>query len=425
MSAAPPGTPCELAVVVLAVGAPPELRAAVESLLAQDEPLEIVVVNSGGGDLARVLPENPAIRTVSCAELLWPGAARNAGIRATRAPWIAFLASDLVAAPGWAAGRLARHRAGAMSVASAIRNDQASNLFAWASHVSLHARRMEGVSKRRALRYGASYARALFDHYGLFREDLRIGEDTEFHCRLRKKDRPAWAPQVVASHRYPESWGEHLEDQRDRGRLAALHWPRKPDKGPLVRPLWRSFDAVRAGMRASPPRDRWRILAAAPIVLAGFIAHERSFRRALGAALPAAASSRIAVILEGPGEGDAAPRAIVIVDPVMRQLIGVAASMTVPGRDGDLGTALSDAGPEAVAALLQALRYPVDGHLRVRLAGCDSEAELMADLLAGRLTGERLRAEAALRDASGTDNLAALAAIRPDWSRIPAAPRAT
>ncbi|MBL8591518.1 MAG: glycosyltransferase family 2 protein, partial [Devosia sp.] len=97
----------ELAVVVLSVGAPPELRLAVESLLRQPEPLEIVVVNSGGGDLAAVLPAAPGISTVTVEGLLWPGAARNAGIRATSAPWVAFLASDLVAAPDWAAERLA------------------------------------------------------------------------------------------------------------------------------------------------------------------------------------------------------------------------------------------------------------------------------------------------------------------------------
>ena len=39
----------ELAVVVLAVGNPPDLPAAVGSLLSQDRPVEVAVVNSGGG----------------------------------------------------------------------------------------------------------------------------------------------------------------------------------------------------------------------------------------------------------------------------------------------------------------------------------------------------------------------------------------
>ena len=54
----------ELAVVVLSVGAPAELRTAVESLLRQTEALEIVVVNSGGGDASAVLPNGIKVAAI-------------------------------------------------------------------------------------------------------------------------------------------------------------------------------------------------------------------------------------------------------------------------------------------------------------------------------------------------------------------------
>jgi glycosyltransferase involved in cell wall biosynthesis len=86
-----------IAVVVLSVGAPPELKTAVASLLRQSIPLEIVVVNSGGGDVLARLPRgSKAVKVLSFSDVLWPGAARNRGIAATRAPWIAFLAADCI-----------------------------------------------------------------------------------------------------------------------------------------------------------------------------------------------------------------------------------------------------------------------------------------------------------------------------------------
>ena len=85
----------DLAVVVLSVGAPAELHTAVESLQRQSVPLEIVVINSGGGEPRDVLPDSGrGVNIISVPERLWPGAARNLGIRSTRAPYVAFLASD-------------------------------------------------------------------------------------------------------------------------------------------------------------------------------------------------------------------------------------------------------------------------------------------------------------------------------------------
>src|SRR5688500_16807223 len=90
----------ELSVVVMAVGAPKALRKAVVSLARQSVTVEIIVVNSGGGDVRSVLPKRgKGIKVISVEELLWPGAARNRGIAIARAPYIAFLAADCQATP--------------------------------------------------------------------------------------------------------------------------------------------------------------------------------------------------------------------------------------------------------------------------------------------------------------------------------------
>jgi glycosyltransferase involved in cell wall biosynthesis len=220
------GDTAQLAVVVLSVGAPLELTSAVASLRRQAPALELVVVNSGGGDATAVLAGQATdLRIITRQEVLLPGAARNLGIRATRAPFIAFLAADCLAADGWASARLERHLTGVPAVASALMPSRPRNLFAWASHLALFVRRLPDTPLAETLCYGASFARPLFDRYGLFREDLRIGEDTEFFARLPETLRPAWTAAVVTVHATPTTWRRMLRDQFERGQRTAAANP--------------------------------------------------------------------------------------------------------------------------------------------------------------------------------------------------------
>jgi GT2 family glycosyltransferase len=222
----------ELACVVMSLRAEPGLAGAVESLLASESPPEIVVVDSGGGDARRVLAgAGLEVALVRRTERLYPGAVRNLGIRATKAPYVAFLAADCVAEPGWVEKRLSRHRAGAPVVASAVTNAYPENRAARASAMLLfHTRRPSAPPGERQL-YGASYDRRLFDRFGAFREDLRKGEDTEFHRRLRGEVAIEWAPEVRTAHRHPTSVRALVRDQYARGRLAGRGRPRSEGAG--------------------------------------------------------------------------------------------------------------------------------------------------------------------------------------------------
>ena len=211
-----------MAVVVLAVGAPPEAVGAVRSLMRQSPRVEIVVVNSGGGGMARRLAARGIdVKVVERGERLFAGAARNLGIAATKAPYVAFLASDCLATPGWAHQRLKVHRRGVAAVASAVVNSNPRNPFAWAHHLVLWPRRLPTI-KEDGLPFGASYRRTLFQKYGLFREDISTEEDTEFLARLSVQDRPVWRRQVQTIHRNPTGPFGVLRDQFNRGGRSAL-----------------------------------------------------------------------------------------------------------------------------------------------------------------------------------------------------------
>lgn len=216
-----------MAVVVLAYRFRPTLIDAVASLLSQEPCPQIVVVNSGGGDVEeRLVAAGHRVQVVAHAGRLLPGAGRNVGISLTTAPFVAFLADDCMAEPGWVAARLSAHDAGAMSVASALVCHRPNNPIAVAAHTSLFVRRMPAIEPRLALAYGASYSRKVFAKYGLFREDMEGGEDTEFHKRMRGRHKPAWRPEVRTIHQGETTIAGFLREQFFRGRRTADAWAR-------------------------------------------------------------------------------------------------------------------------------------------------------------------------------------------------------
>lgn len=276
------GEPCvrktdEIAVIVLAVGAPPALADAVRSLLAQDVVPEILVVNSDGGDARSLLAAHSLeVAVLEFQQRLFAGAARNAGIAATQAPIVAFLACDCLAEPGWVANRLARHHAGHTTVASAVTNSHPHKLVAWAAHVCTYAKRMPQVPEKSAIRFGASYERSVFARHGLFREDLRTGEDSEFHQRLSAAERPVWAPEVRTVHRNPTSLPAMLADQFRRGRRAGKAYGAVFGLSParVVTKRCRSIlQAHRIARRALSGGERRLVIAAWPLVVIGMLAH--------------------------------------------------------------------------------------------------------------------------------------------------------
>jgi glycosyltransferase involved in cell wall biosynthesis len=266
----------ELSCAVLSYRDEPFLVDAVRSVVDQDVPMEVVVVNSGGGDPGgRLAAAGLDVPVYSFPERRYPGSVRNVGIDATRARYVAFLAADCVAEPGWAAARLQAHRAGAAAVASPPTNAYPESTTAWASLLLLHNRRMAVNRPDQRLHYSLSYDRSLFQRFGRFREDLRAGEDTELNARLQAEVRIVLAADARTAHRYPTRTRAMLRDAFRRGRLQACAQGAIEGRGP------RRFRVATRGPRNvlrslvivahTAPPDRRRMLRAWPLVLAGGI----------------------------------------------------------------------------------------------------------------------------------------------------------
>ena len=169
----------ELCTVVMSYRNHDTVLEAVDSLRSQSEPPEIVVSHSGGGVTPELLAEH-GVKCVASDDRRLPGWARNAGIEATEAPFVSFLAADCLATPGWAAARMARHRAGAKAIANSLAPAE-DDLCSRAAWIFEHSSRLPLVDPIPDGLHGVSYARELLEAHGPFREDVLVGEDTQMN----------------------------------------------------------------------------------------------------------------------------------------------------------------------------------------------------------------------------------------------------
>lgn len=230
----------DLAVVVIGFKAREDLKAAVQSVLEQG-PVEVVVVNSGGGSPDVVLaPVLDQLTLIDIEAPLRAGAARNIGIDASHSRYVSFLAGDCIACPGWVAGRIKSHRGGARAVASAMIAFDAGDDICMASYLLLFAGRSPRFPTSSAQRYGLSFDRLMFAEAGYFNPALRIGEDSAFAERLGKSLTIVWNRDVQTKHAAPTGLRDLIIEMWQRGIRAAryqIDLRQKHRGGPRLRAL--------------------------------------------------------------------------------------------------------------------------------------------------------------------------------------------
>lgn len=254
----------DICVIVMSVHSDPSTACAVQSILDQNVPVEIIVVNTGEGSLANIMDKGllDRVTLIETPSQQYAGGARNLGIRHSSAPIVSFLAADCAAGPEWINRRLSAHRAGNKTVASALRPtaDRFGNISvaSWISYIFIHFHRMPESNSPASAMFGLSYDRGVFHTIGLFDEQVRVSEDHLFNQLCAKVSVPYWDPKVITLHKYPGTIRESLLDQLHRGRRAAKFMNRNANQSAIkhvcVR-AWRVLKIVAESFRPSriPP----------------------------------------------------------------------------------------------------------------------------------------------------------------------------
>lgn len=236
----PPGTRDPvISVIVAAYNARARIHWALDSLREQDveDPYEVIVVDSGDDDCAaHVSAAYPEVRLIHSERRLYPGAARNAGIRAARGRYIAFLPDDCVAHRHWLRRRLAKHREGYAAVGGAITNGTPHSLVGSAGYYLEYSAVIPSTAilAEQEVPHCLSLERTLFDLLGPYPDDARTGEDTVFGGRLLAADvEVGFDAGIRIAHRNPTRLRTFLRHQYEHGRGFSYRRAR-PEPG-----LWR------------------------------------------------------------------------------------------------------------------------------------------------------------------------------------------
>ncbi len=178
-----------ISVIVCSYNSREKIDHSLTSLRKQDfeEPYEVIVVDSGTDDAADYIRASyPEVEVVRSEQRLWPGPARNAGVRAASGEFISFLPDDGVARRDWLRRRVGRHRDGYEAVGGSITNGTPKHPIGVAGYFLEYSALIpaEEILSEQAIPHCLSYDRELFDRLGEFPEEAETGEDTMFNQRL-------------------------------------------------------------------------------------------------------------------------------------------------------------------------------------------------------------------------------------------------
>lgn len=205
------------------------IRACLQSILNQKTSVsfELMVVDSSTDSTPRIVEQEfPSVRLIHFPKRTFAGAARNAGVRASRSPYCLMLDSDCVAGPDLIERMLARHAADRIAaVAGALRQESPMSVCDWVAY-HIEFREFMPTSPLRFDRAiptaGIMYRRDVFERYGGYDEEMRLSEDMLLHWRLHAQgERILFDPAIELLHRKHATWRVMLAYHRDLGMWSA------------------------------------------------------------------------------------------------------------------------------------------------------------------------------------------------------------
>lgn len=188
---------------------------------------EVVVVDSSEDQTPHIIAgEFPSVRLIHLDRRTFAGAARNAGVRATRAPFCLMIDSDCIAQPDLIERMLARHREGEYAaVGGSLANGTPRSLSGWTGYLLEFKEFMPTAPERLEKTVPTAnvmYRREVFERFGGFDEQMRESEDVLFNRTMDGAgERILFDPAIEVTHLNRTGWERVLWYQIDLGYSSA------------------------------------------------------------------------------------------------------------------------------------------------------------------------------------------------------------
>ena len=218
-----------MTVIVPCYNSEQTIRRCLNAILGQHTciPYDVIVVDSSVDRTPQIVErEFPAVRLIHIENRTFAGAARNAGARATRAPFCLMVDSDCIACPDLLDRMIARHgEAKYAAVGGSLANGTPKSLSGWTGYLlefkEFIPSAPEGVVNT-VPTANVTYRREALERHGYFDDDMWLAEDILFNWRMcRAGERILFDPAIEVTHLNRTGWKQILYYQVSLGSCSA------------------------------------------------------------------------------------------------------------------------------------------------------------------------------------------------------------
>jgi GT2 family glycosyltransferase len=224
-----PGEPL-VSIIVPCYNSERTIRHCLNSIINQQTSVkfDVIVVDSSTDQTSEIVRrEFPSVELIHLKQRAFAGAARNIGIRATRADYCLMIDSDCVAEPDLLEKTIARHREDDYAaVGGSLANGTPRSLSGWIGYLIEFKEFMPGTPMRLEKNVptaNLTYRRETLEHYGCFDEDLWPAEDLLFNWKLHSAgERLLFDPAIKVTHLNRTGWRTVLSYQTRLGKTTLI-----------------------------------------------------------------------------------------------------------------------------------------------------------------------------------------------------------
>lgn len=205
------------------------IRRCLNAILEQKTsiPYDVIVVDSSMDETPQIVErEFPTVRLIHLETRTFAGAARNVGVRSSRAPFCLMIDSDCIAQSDLIERMLARHHEGEYAaIGGSLANGTPASLSGLTGYLLEFKEFIPSAPMREVNTVptaNVTYRREAFERHGYFDDDMWLAEDILFNWELCKAgERILFDPEIEVTHLNRTGWGEVLSYQVSLGTWSA------------------------------------------------------------------------------------------------------------------------------------------------------------------------------------------------------------